>query len=346
MNRLFTLLAIFSCFFGIAQVPAYYSSINFSQNGSDLKDDLSVLISTTHSPISYDECWDVLKVGDGDPDNFANVLLIYGHTDDGDPQTDRSRDKNNNGGSTGQWNREHVFPKSLGTPDLGSSGPGSDAHNLRASDVQQNGARGNRKFANGGGNAGNAGSNWYPGDEWKGDCARIVMYMYLRYGSQCLPSNCVIGTSNASDPNMIDLLLTWNVEDPVSDFEQDRNDAIFTNQNNRNPFIDNPYLATKIWGGTPAEDPWGGVSIDEVVAEEVLTIYPNPTIDGLVYFSSASLSSIEQVVVYSLSGKKIGEYNTVGISPVWIDLGDIEKGTYLLQIKNTEGVIQRKYILR
>jgi endonuclease I len=52
--------------------------------------------------------------------------------------------KTNYGGSSGQWNREHTFAKSLGNPDLGTSGPGSDAHNLRSSDVDMNGDRGNK----------------------------------------------------------------------------------------------------------------------------------------------------------------------------------------------------------
>ena len=81
-----------------------------------------------------------MKVSDLDSGSIDRVLLVYGFDDgDGNPVTDRTRNKDLNGGSNGEWNREHVFPKSLGNPDLGTSGPGSDAHNLRSSDVQQNG---------------------------------------------------------------------------------------------------------------------------------------------------------------------------------------------------------------
>src|SRR5690606_39526187 len=45
---------------------------------------------------------------------------------------DRSRDKFNNGGNNGQWNREHTYVQSLGTPVLGDTGPGADAHHMRA----------------------------------------------------------------------------------------------------------------------------------------------------------------------------------------------------------------------
>jgi hypothetical protein len=125
-----------------------------------------------------------------------------------------------------------------------------------------NADRGNRKFGAGSGNASAVAANWYPGDEWKGDAARIIMYMYLRYGSQCLPSFATDGTTNAVDANMINLLLEWNAQDPVSTIEDNRNNyhANTANefaQGNRNPFIDNPFLATVIWGGPQATNRWG-----------------------------------------------------------------------------------------
>ncbi|WAC03192.1 endonuclease [Lacinutrix neustonica] len=79
-----------------------------------------------------------------------------------------------------------------------------------------NSDRGNRQFAAGSGNATNISGDWYPGDEFKGDAARIIMYMYVRYGTQCYPSYAAEGTLNSIDPNMIDILLQWNAEDPVS----------------------------------------------------------------------------------------------------------------------------------
>ena len=66
------------------------------------------------------------------------------------------------------------------------------------------------------------------------------------------------------DSNMIDLLLEWNAEDPVSTYEDNRNTYLSNTSNtygqgNRNPFIDNPNLATQIWGGAVAEDRWNTV---------------------------------------------------------------------------------------
>ncbi|OEK07589.1 hypothetical protein A8C32_17480 [Flavivirga aquatica] len=275
-----------------AQLQAYYKDVDFTQTGLTLFNDLAIETAVKHTNyLTYSPgIWEASKITDQDPLNTSNVLLIYGYNDtDANFITDRSRNKNNNGGNQGtDWNREHTFPNSLGNPKLETSGrnvpPYADAHNLRPSDVKMNSNRGNLKFAAGSGNAGNTGANWYPGDEWKGDAARILMYMYLRYGDQCKPAFASVGTTNAVDPDMINLLLEWNASDPVSTTEDNRNTyhANTTNayaQGNRNPFIDNPYLATVIWGGAPAENRWGssGPSDTEAPTTPTNLAASNPT---------------------------------------------------------------------
>jgi Endonuclease I len=241
----------------------YYKDIDFSKSGMALKDNLATLIISTHTNfLSYTPgIWQASKNTDINPDNNAEVLLIYGYSKSG--KTARTRGINLNGGnSRTDWNREHTYPKSLGNPNLGKQDAGADAHHLRPADVRYNSTRGNKKFAAGSGNSGKVFKGWYPGDEWRGDIARMIMYMYLRYGNQCLPSAVGVGSSKNTPDAMIDLFLKWNAEDPVSSIEKARN-AYHANTNNtyaqgnRNPFIDNPYLATKIWGGPAAEDTWG-----------------------------------------------------------------------------------------
>ena len=244
-----------------SQVPSYYNDVNLNQTSTALKDALATKIISTHAVnLSYTPgVWDALKQSDLDPTDNSKVVLIYGYSDsDGNYVTDRTRSKDANGGTSGtQWNREHVYPKSLGNPNLGTSGPGADVHHLRPADISFNSQRSSKKFAAGSGNAGDVSGGWYPGDEWKGDVARMMMYVYVRYGNQCLPSNVTIGTPSSSDSNMIDLLLEWNAQDPVSDFEKQRNPILQGIQGNRNPFIDNPAFATQIWGGPQAEDLFG-----------------------------------------------------------------------------------------
>ncbi|WP_312769014.1 endonuclease [Epilithonimonas sp.] len=270
---------------GFAQsAPSYYSGVNFNKTKNELKSELATLITTTHTKtISYSELQTLLKSSDVDPQNPSNLLLIYGSQASGTHQ--RSRAIN------GSWNREHVYAKSKGTPNLGTSGPGADGHHLRPADNTLNSTRGSLLFDDGTGATAYKTSRggWYPGEEWKGDVARILMYMYVRYNSRCLPLNITMNPATYSS-DFPDILLKWNVEDPVSDFERQRNNVVANTQKNRNPFIDNPYLATVIWGGPAAQNTWpdtfnGGTSGDT----EAPTVPTNLSVTGTTS-SSVSLS--------------------------------------------------------
>ena len=309
-------LLLFVTFNALAQEP-YYNDVDITAEGIALKEKLATKTISAHTNLlEYTpEVWGALKVTDLNPENSSEVLLIYGYSSSG--TTARSRSKNENGGGQGDWNREHTYPKSLGNPQLGSSGPGADSHHLRPSDVSYNSQRGNLKFVDGSGNSGSSSGGWYPGDEWKGDVARMMMYMYLRYGDRCKPNVVGVGSSSATTDDMIDLFLEWNVEDPVSDFERQRNtyhDSQQTYaQGNRNPFIDNAYLATRIWGGTPAEDSWGIYSSNDNQAPTV------PTNVSLSNITTASINvswtaatdnvAVTKYEVYT-NGNLHGETNT------------------------------------
>ena len=273
--------------FAISAQEQYYTGVNLTAEGAELKENLAAKTIGAHTNfLSYTPgVWESSKITDVNPENSSEVLLIYGYSASG--TTARTSGINNNGGGQGEWNREHTYAKSLGNPNLGSSGPGADAHHLRPSDVQYNSQRGNLKFADGDGISGSVSGGWYPGDEWKGDIARMMMYMYIRYGNQCQPNNVGIGSNAATGDFMIDLFLDWNVEDPVSDFERQKNTHHDSNQNyaqgNRNPFIDNAYLATRIWGGDPAEDSWGIYTSNDNEA---------PTVPTNIVLSNITTSSI------------------------------------------------------
>jgi len=275
---------------------SYYNDVNIDLTGISLKNALTTKITSTHTKtLSYDDAREALKIVDLVPGQGDFVYLLYGYTNNTCPSSTgndhRTRNKASfGGGNTCEWNREHTFPQSLGTPELGQSGPGADPHHLRACDVNRNSLRGNLKFIDGSGNSKSVGGGWYPGDEWKGDVARMMMYMYVRYGNQCLPKNVAIGNQNSVDNNMIDLLLKWNAEDPVSEYEDYRNNYLGNasntyGQGNRNPFIDNPYLATRIWGGIQAVDRWNYYSIDT----EAPTNPSNLTISNI-SFNSVTLN--------------------------------------------------------
>jgi endonuclease I/chitodextrinase len=285
MKKLLILIFITSISVSFSQ-EQYYNDVDLTLAGAALKDALAAKIIATHTTtLEYTsggpDVWDATKATDENVANTSEVILYYGWEDgsDQDITNDISRSKSlqdNGSGADFVWNREHVFPKSLANPILDTSipGPATDAHHLRAADRGRNSARNNRKYGRGSGNSnyssldfheGLDGPNtaaWYPGDDWKGDAARMIMYMYMRYGAVCLPTAVGVGSKEFTEDDMIDLFLQWNVEDPVSDIEIARNEYHENNSNyaaqgNRNPFIDNPYLATRIWGGNSADDSWG-----------------------------------------------------------------------------------------
>ncbi len=339
-----------------AQIPPYYSSIDFSQSGNNLKVQLSQLISDTHTTLipytsSSTDTWDVMSISDLENSTSDNVLLMYGYNDnDGLFISDRSRgvgDKCNFSGCTGTgglWNREHVFAKSLANPSLEIEfpGPGTDVHNLRAADAQKNTQRSNRLFVDDSGVESKVTNDgyFYPGDEWKGDVARIIMYMYLRYPVQCEAMNSATGSADYS-PNgdMPDVFLEWNEEDPVSPFELTRNDVIYSYQGNRNPFIDNPYLATLIWNGPAANDAWETLSVQ--TADEVF-ISVSPTLTN----RSVSISGIDgvdfEVFVYNQFGQKIVQNS----GSKTIDVSHFSSGVYFVNVIYSGRTFYSKFMVR
>ena len=336
MKKLSTLLLLIP-FIASAQ-QAYYNNVDLTLEGQDLYNALQLKVSNFNTSYTYGDFRETTKITDANPSNSNEVLLIYGFDNmDGNCTTDRTRDNDNFGGSNCQYNREHTFPRSLANPSMGSASNGStgivaDPHNLRPSDVQRNGNRGSKKFGAGSGNSGDVGSgNWYPGDEWKGDAARIVMYMYLRYGDQCLPSFVGVGNTEGST-EMLQLFLQWNAEDPVSAVEEQRNPRLESEYGSRNPFIDNPALATRIWGGPTAEDIWGTFSVTDA-SNISFSLYPNPA-RHLVTISSATPFS--KISIYTITGQKVYE-NLLPheLLTRTVSVRQLPKGVYFLQIEET-----------
>jgi endonuclease I len=218
------------------------------KTGAALKTALHQIIST-NSKLTYDQVWDALKATDQDPNNSANVILLY---------SGRSQSKSTNGGNPNDWNREHVWAKSHGNFDT-LTGPGTDLHHLRPEDVSVNAARGNKDFDMGGSAVSEAPGSFTDADSFeprnavKGDVARMIFYMAVRYdgGDGFADLEMNNNVSNGSKPNIgrQSVLLQWNAQDPPDAFEKRRNQVIFDSyQHNRNPFIDHPEWVTSIWG--------------------------------------------------------------------------------------------------
>ncbi|MCK5396977.1 MAG: endonuclease [Thermoplasmata archaeon] len=238
-------------------IPAGYYDAAAGKVGDDLKDALHIIIRN-HTEKSYDNLWTILPESDEDPNNSDNFILLY--TGRSIPKTSVYPD----------WNREHVWAKSHG--DFSETPPaGTDAHHLRPSDVSVNSDRGNLDFDNGGVQNSEAtecysdSDSWEPRDAVKGDIARMMFYMATRYDGDSwdnvgldLELVDYVPTSG-SIFGKLSTLLEWHINDPVDDIDRHRNEIVYSNQNNRNPFIDHPEYVDSIWGsGNPPVTGGGG----------------------------------------------------------------------------------------
>ena len=225
----------------------YYAGAE-GRSGAALEAALHDIISV-QTKLSYDQVWTALQDTDEDPNNPSNVILLY---------SGASQAKSTNGGGVDDWNREHVWAKSHG--DFGTStGPGTDVHHLRPTDVSVNSTRGNKDFDTGGSPVAQApgsltdADSFEPRDADKGDVARMIFYMSVRYeggdGFADLEADDAVSSGTAPRHGRLSVLLQWNEQDPPSAFEQRRNERIHESwQGNRNPFIDHPEWADSIWG--------------------------------------------------------------------------------------------------
>ncbi|MBQ7343587.1 MAG: endonuclease [Clostridia bacterium] len=209
-------------------------------SASALLTQLRGLMTSTHTyQSSYDDCH--YKANQTDCENGdGKVLLIY---------TSYSATMSQWNG----WNREHVWPKSLGGNN--TKGGGADMHHIRPSDAGVNSSRGNKKYGNVPSGTEKYGTNpavgylggtynstyFEPVDEVKGDVARICLYVYVRWGADWG------ATSVTKVFESVDVLLEWCALDPVDTWEMGRNEVIGNIQGNRNVFIDYPELAWLIF---------------------------------------------------------------------------------------------------
>ena len=242
-----------------SKIPENYYEGTENLQGKDLKKALHNLIKG-HKEYPYTsnstDVWDILKETDRDPNTNSNVVLIYsGHS------TDAAQEYNNGQG----WEKEHVWSQSHGQFGR-EKGPGTDVQHLRPVEREFNGpaGKGNKDFDDNGQefiyNDDLTGclvtdSTWAPIPKFRGDVARMMFYMDVRYeGDDGYPNLELIDDytmrkyKDKPVYGKLSTLLRWNQEDPVDNWERRRNDIIYEKyQGNRNPFIDHPEFVSRIW---------------------------------------------------------------------------------------------------
>lgn len=231
---------------GYGPPDAYYSGVVFDGTPASLRASLNDIIDG-HTVRSYGAARQALAIIDADPLNPENVLLMYSGT---------SVDGTWDSGAT--WNREHMWPRSLGVGDNGADY--SDLHALRPCNPSINSSRGNKPFGL------DSSSYWDPtmassSYDFRGESARAIFYMDVRYdGADPATSNLTVIDGFPSVGQMGDLsyLLDWHYDEEPTTRERRRNHLVFSfddnpfyAQGNRNPFIDHPEFAWALWGEQP-----------------------------------------------------------------------------------------------
>ena len=254
-----------------AQIPTGYYDGTTGLSGAALKTKLSQIITNGHQTKSYDNLYNGYPSTDSDNyyEKDGSVLDIYSENPKGtDPYVYQhgSKQCGNYKVEGDCYNREHIFPQGY----FNSASPMvSDIHHVVPTDGKVNGYRSSFPFgkvgsanfvSENGSKRGTSASPNYSGtvfepiDEFKGDVARMILYFATRYESKLssFKDNDIL--TNSAFPGVeaweLAVLKEWHTNDPVSQREIDRNNAAYTYQGNRNPFIDQPEYVALIWGTT------------------------------------------------------------------------------------------------
>ena len=320
-------------FFGLfAQVPnGYYDSAE-GLSGEDLREALHQIIKG-HTSKDYNSLHSHFE--NTDKKSNGKVWDMYSDNPGGTPSYEysfTSSDQCGNYAAEGDcYNREHSFPQSW----FDSQSPmKSDLFHVYPTDGYVNGRRSNHPYGNVGtaswtssngsklgssATSGYSGTVFEPIDEYKGDFARTYFYMLTRYKDIASGWTSDMLTGDNFKTWAINLLLEWDENDPVSQKEIDRNDAVYGIQNNRNPYIDNVDYAGYVWGGeTPSS------ILDDYNLKYNIS-YVNTTLDII----GLEIES-HRVIICSLQGKNI--FSNDFYSSTYTKEIILEKGIYIINI--------------
>ena len=334
-------------FFAAAQAPSnYYNSAN-GLTSIPLKVALHNIIKG-HTSISYAQLWNAFW----STDNKGNGVVWDMYSDGANYTYYLGQDQCGNYSGEGDcYNREHSFPQSWFNDQ---TMPRTDLHHIFPTDGYVNGKRANYAFgevrnaswtSQNGSKLGTCktpgftGTVFEPIDEYKGDFARAIMYMSVRYYSE----DGSWGTSDMTEkseikPWAIQLLLRWNEQDPVSQKEIDRNNAIYSDyQHNRNPFVDHPEYARMIWDPT-----WNAVE----ETRYAVYLFPNPVESGQILHISGNCNTFDAITICDLSGRILlkATGNQVGDFAITLPEG-MAKGCYIVKLLCGNAVIKFEKLL-
>lgn len=358
MKKIYLLLSFLCAAVAFAQPPAgYYNSAN--STGYALKTQLYNIIKN-HNDRGYSGLYTTYLTSDKDffYENDGTMLDVYSENPTG-TECAFTYGTGQDDGTLGnneceRYNREHLVPQSV----FGSATPMySDAHFVLPSDKHVNAQRGDLPFGkvgtanwtsvngtkrganlNAGYSAGYSGTVFEPIDEFKGDIARSILYFATRYEDVVAGYTYAMfnGTSNQvfSQP-FLNILLTWNANDPVSAREIARNNAIYARQGNRNPFIDNNTYVNRIWGAPLSNNYFDSLA--------TLSVFPNPANNHQVTISG--ISEINNIELYTVNGQLVREIQNPTVQDNAYTLENLPSGFYLLKIATANNSTVKKLMV-
>lgn len=331
------------------QPTGYYNSIE-NLAGATLKQAIQNIIANPDEVRvhTYSEVYDIITVADQNPANNNQVWLIYS-------EVPRSKlDRQFGTSIVGKWNREHIYPQSRGNYGSGIDydlptdgfnnwfptnaddiGAGfTDAHHIRAVDGQANSSRNNKDY----GPLDYNGPSGSTANSWKGDVARSLFYMAVRYNGLSLVNGNPVD-STIGQLGDLATLLAWNQLDPADDFEMNRNNYIYTWQHNRNPFIDFPNLADYIWGANAGQVWNSSLKTNDFDTLQVV-MYPNPAND---YVDLFGIDGVGVVEVYNTLGEIALTKQFTNQTRIQLDLAS---GIYLTKITSGSKSVTKKLVIK
>ena len=238
------------------------------------------------------------------------------------------------------YNREHSFPKSWFGGEV--TPMYTDLFHLYPTDGFVNNKRDNYPFgttsspswtSTNGSKLGPCSFTGYSGivfepiNAYKGDFARSIFYMAVRYFGEdaAWPGSDMV---TGSQPKLwaLRMLMEWNLSDPVSQKERDRNNAVYAIQGNRNPFIDNTSYVDLIWSSQNGAG-------DVAACKEMINLWPNPASVKVTIGVAEQIASSYNIRIVNISGKVIMDKSASG-SPVTIDVVSLETGYYIVLVSS------------
>lgn len=344
-----------------ATIPTgYYNTA--TGTGYTLKTQLYNIIKG-HTDQGYNGLYTTYVTSDRDYyfENDGTVLDMYSENPAGtDPynySATNTSDRCGNYAHEGDcYNREHIIPQSF----FNSSSPMvADAHFITPTDGKVNGIRSNYPHgmvgtasytsenggklgsaSNSGYAAGYSGTVFEPIDEFKGDIARMYFYFATRYqnvittwGNSYAMFNGT--TDQVFTPTFLEILKHWNAQDPVSQREIDRNNAIYARQNNRNPYIDHPEYVTSVWGSmlaTPSFD-----------IAATISVYPNPATNHKININTDTL--LDEIDLINVNGQIMQQIKNPASENNTYSLENLPSGFYFLKLTSDSQSVTKKIMV-